>query len=229
MEVKFKVKGEVIAFRGITDGVYLEIKGNNFKLIREELHKKISSFLEFFQGVRFLGVKGKELTDRQILEIGLILKYKYDFDISLEDLLPSIKEFIDSNDLDNEVDNEEIKLSDSEVIEEDMTKFVYGTLRSGQIVEYSGNIVVVGDVNPGGLLKAKGNIIVLGTLRGVAHAGIYGNINAIVAAYNLIPTQLRIADLIVRAPDGDMPQYKLPEVARIYNGEVIIEPYLPNK
>jgi len=112
---------------------------------------------------------------------------------------------------------------------EGMTKFLYGTLRSGQIVEYNGNIVVVGDVNPGAFLKATGNIIILGTLKGVAHAGFNGDNEAIVAAYNLIPNQLRIADIIVRAPDGDISEYKLPEVARVYDGEIIIEPYLPNK
>ena len=40
---------------------------------------------------------------------------------------------------------------------------------------------------------------------------------------------MRIADIIVRAPDGDISEYKLPEVARVYDGEIIIEPYLPNK
>ncbi len=85
-------------------------------------------------------------------------------------------------------------------------------------------------MNPGGaFLKSKGNIIVLGTLRGVAHAGSGGNINSIVAAYNLLPSQLRIADLIVRAPDDDISRYRLPEVAKIYKGEVVIEPYLPKK
>ena len=224
MEVNFKVKNEAIAFKGVTDGVYLEIKGSNFDIIKNELHNKMKKSLNFFEGVRFLGVKSEELSANQIFEINLILKYKYDFDISLDELLLIIKESLYKEDKDYEkVDAE------PETIVEGMTKFVYGTLRSGQMVEYDGNIVVVGDVNPGALLKAGGNIIVLGTLRGVAHAGLHGNTNAIVAAYNLLPTQLRIADLIVRAPDGDISQYKLPEVAKIYNGEVIIEPYLPNK
>ncbi len=219
------MKGEVIAFKGITDGVYLEIKGDDFDLAIEELHRKMSGFLEFFQGVRFLGVKGEELTHREILEISLILKYKYDFDISLDNLLSIAKKYLDEEDIEHTKED----IQNSEFIEEGNTRFIYGTLRSGQVVEYDGNIVVIGDVNPGGLLRAKGNIIVLGTLRGIAHAGMYGGKNSIVAAYNLIPTQLRIADLIARAPDEDIPQYRLPEMARVYDEEIVIEPYLPNK
>ncbi len=67
------------------------------------------------------------------------MKYKYDFDISLDELLLIIKESLYKEDKDYEkVDAE------PETIVEGMTKFVYGTLRSGQMVEYDGNIVVVG-------------------------------------------------------------------------------------
>ena len=56
-----------------------------------------------------------------------------------------------------------------------------------------------------------------------------GNLKAVVASYNLQPTQLRIGDKIARPPDDDIETWKLPEVAKIRDGEVIIEPYLPNK
>jgi septum site-determining protein MinC len=116
-----------------------------------------------------------------------------------------------------------------EGIYEGITKFINTTIRSGQVIEYHGNIVIIGDVNPGALIKAKGNIIILGTLRGVAHAGIDGNYEAIVAAYDLQPTQLRIANIIGRKPDGDIAPSGLPEIAKIHDGEVLIEPYLPRK
>ena len=41
--------------------------------------------------------------------------------------------------------------------------------------------------------------------------------------------QLRIASIIGRKPDGDVVTSGLPEVAKIYDGEVLIEPYLPRK
>ncbi|NLI65950.1 MAG: septum site-determining protein MinC [Tissierellia bacterium] len=211
-----------MAFKGVNDGVYLEIYGSDMDKIKEELKTKLAKSSGFFQGVNFLGVSGEDLSPEEMLEIHLILKYRYDFDIDLgDDLLDRLYMIYKSK---RELESSVVKNS-----KEGMTKFLYGTLRSGQIVEYNGNIVVVGDVNPGAFLKATGNIIILGTLKGVAHAGFNGDNEAIVAAYNLIPNQLRIADIIVRAPDGDISEYKLPEVARVYDGEIIIEPYLPNK
>ncbi|MFY9214366.1 MAG: septum site-determining protein MinC [Tissierellaceae bacterium] len=216
------MKNGTIAFKGVNDGVYLEIYGSDMDKIKEELKTKLAKSSGFFQGVNFLGVSGEDLSPEEMLEIHLILKYRYDFDIDLgDDLLDRLYMIYKSK---RELESSVVKNS-----KEGMTKFLYGTLRSGQIVEYNGNIVVVGDVNPGAFLKATGNIIILGTLKGVAHAGFNGDNEAIVAAYNLIPNQLRIADIIVRAPDGDISEYKLPEVARVYDGEIIIEPYLPNK
>ena len=216
------MKREIITFKGVKEGVYLEVQGSDIKNIKKELETKMMKSQGFFQGTKFLGVKGEKLSPKEILEINLVLKYKYDFNFQLEDDL--IKEVLKSY---NDTGTGKDHLWD--VSKEGITKFLYGTLRSGQIIEYNGNIVVVGDVNPGAFLKATGNIIVLGTLKGVAYAGLGGNREAIVAAYNLMPTQLRIDDIIVRAPDGDVSQYKLPEVAKIYSGEIVIEPYLPNK
>jgi septum site-determining protein MinC len=99
------------------------------------------------------------------------------------------------------------------------------TLRSGQSLKYPGNVVILGDVNPGGEVIAGGNIIVMGCLRGVAHAGALGDENAIVTAFRLQPTQLRIANHITRAPDGKMPDPQYPEIAKIKSGMIVIEIY----
>ncbi|EET85650.1 Septum formation inhibitor MinC [Clostridium carboxidivorans P7] len=102
------------------------------------------------------------------------------------------------------------------------------TVRSGQIINYPGNIVIIGDVNAGSEIYADGNIIVLGALKGYAHAGFGGNSKAIVAAFYLQPEILQIANVMTRSPEGsDKPQY--PEVARVKGGTIIVEPYLPNK
>lgn len=76
-----------------------------------------------------------------------------------------------------------------------------GTVRSGQIFSFEGNILFAGDVNPGGVIQSTGDIYVLGALRGLAHAGSNGDQKAIIAASVLKPTQLRIADVISRPPD----------------------------
>ena len=77
-------------------------------------------------------------------------------------------------------------------IEEGMTRFVQGPVRSGQRIFYEGNVVVIGDVNPGGEIIAGGNIIIIGTLRGLAHAGATGNGDSVIVCFNFKPTQIRI-------------------------------------
>lgn len=113
-------------------------------------------------------------------------------------------------------------------LEEGITKFYRGTVRSGQLINFDGNLVVVGDVNPGAELVATGNVVVMGSLRGIVHAGANGNKEAIVVALNLQPTQLRIADVITRAPDeNDNGGQFVPELAYIKDDIVYIERYLP--
>ncbi|GAA5416172.1 septum site-determining protein MinC [Paraliobacillus ryukyuensis] len=85
--------------------------------------------------------------------------------------------------------------------EENEVKVITKMIRSGQSIEITGDVLLVGDVNPGGKLTATGNIFVLGHLRGIAHAGSFGNRNAVVAASYMQPMQLRIADYISRSPD----------------------------
>lgn len=221
------MKNQIINFKGSSDGVSLYIKGSDIETIKEKLDKKLEKSLDFYRGMKFLGIKGEDLSPEEILDLNLLLKYRYNVDIALEEILKETNE----NYYKNRLEEEKKLTSYIENVDNNYpTKFVHGTLRSGQEVDYKGNIVIIGDVNPGGVLKARGNIIVLGSLKGIAHGGLDGNQNSVVAAYNLQANQLRIADIIVRAPDEEESwEAKSPEVARIINGEIIIEPYLPNK
>ena len=72
-------------------------------------------------------------------------------------------------------------------------RYVRRGVRSGQRVEHDGHLVICGDVNPGAEVAAAGDIVVLGSLRGVAHAGCYGDESARIVALALRPPQLRIA------------------------------------
>ena len=84
------------------------------------------------------------------------------------------------------------------LVNEGVTKFHLGTLRSGELLEYPGNIVILGDVNPGSIIKAEGNIVVIGTLNGVAHAGTKGNNEAFIVASNMNPFQLKIDEVLFK-------------------------------
>lgn len=102
-----------------------------------------------------------------------------------------------------------------------------GTVRSGQRLLHPSHIVVAGDVNPGAEVIAGGDIVVLGTLRGLAHAGCYGDESARIIAGNMRPQQLRIAGQIARAPDEETraaSKNRRTEVARIEQGFIQVFP-----
>lgn len=98
------------------------------------------------------------------------------------------------------------------------------TVRSGQKIAYKGTIVILGDANPGSEIVATGDILVMGTLRGMAHAGAQGDTTAIVAAFALKPTQLRIAEVITRPPEEKENIPPFPEIARLKDNVIVIEP-----
>lgn len=120
-------------------------------------------------------------------------------------------------------------LLDEPLVEEttarESTMLVKRTIRSGQKMYHDGHLVVMGDVNPGAEIACGGDIIVLGALRGMAHAGVHGEMSAEVFAFRLEPTQLRIAQYISRAPDGKIPTPMGPEVASVVDDLILIRPY----
>ena len=90
-------------------------------------------------------------------------------------------------------------------IEEQTCDTYIGIIRSGQIIRAKGDIIVVGDVNPNGKVTAVGSIYVLGKLKGMAHAGIEGNEEAIIAASTFEPTHVSIAEHIkVKSNEHEM-------------------------
>lgn len=112
--------------------------------------------------------------------------------------------------------------------------FVYeGYLRSGHRLRRREHIIVIGDINPGAEVISDGDVLVWGRLRGVVHAGADGDRRALVAALDLEPTQLRIADVLKIAPDPKpghpgrffwrRSQHKRPEIARVVQDEIITE------
>jgi septum site-determining protein MinC len=185
--------------------------------ILDTLKRKIEAGKRFFQGSEInLTFTGKKLTaGEQQAIIELVSR-----EINIGSITFDIGKTVYS-------DPEPVEFFDG--IEEGITRFVRGTIRSGQLVSYRGNVVIIGDVNPGGEIIAEGNIVVMGTLRGMAHAGAGGNNKAVVVAFSLQPTQLRIGTVIARPPEGEVVKALYPEIAYVRDGNLVIEPYLPNK
>lgn len=203
-----------ILIKGNREGLVTVInmnKFNNFEDMLEALIEKLSRGRRFYKGSTLkIITELKRITDRDAVRLR---------DVLLKDF--AIKECIFE-------EYEERKPRSFTGVYEGRTKFVRKTIRSGQRIEYSGNLVIVGDVNPGSEIQAAGNVIVLGNLKGFVRAGMGGDSRAFVAAFSLQPEILQIGSLVTRAPeDNDRPQF--PEVAKVKDGSIIVEPYLPNK
>lgn len=202
-----------IVIKGNRDGLNAVINMDKFKDFEEMLEamiEKLSKGKKFYKGctIRVI-IDLKAINDKEMKKFREVL-----FD-----------EFLIKDCIFDDRDEKTSKIFTG--VYEGRTKFLRKTVRSGQSINYPGNIVIVGDVNPGSEVYASGNIIVLGALKGHVHAGVGGNDKAIVAAFILQPEILQIADLVTRAPEDERPQY--PEVAKIKEGSIIVEPYLPNK
>ena len=115
------------------------------------------------------------------------------------------------------------------------THFVYrGNLRSGQVLRRQENVLIIGDVNPGGHVISSGDVLVWGRLRGVVHAGAEGDLNVIVGALLLEPTQLRIASIIAIDTERNDEQKnerrqrddsKPAQVAYVAEGKLLVRPW----
>ncbi len=106
----------------------------------------------------------------------------------------------------------------------DPTMLVRRTLRSGQRVQFSGNVVVMGDVNAGAEIEAGGDVIVLGSLRGKVHAGAGGKLEATVYALNQ-SGQVRIAQHGTASNGHKSFNANSAVVSRLHDGSVITALY----
>ncbi len=203
---------EIVKLKGIKDGVMVIVSEGEFDEILEQTTEKIGEVTDFFtegggrvvfSGANIDSVNKIKLEQEicKILSDEVSIEYEESEDAYYEKMIPPAEK----------------------------SKFHHGTLRSGQTIKSLGNLVVVGDVNPGAELIAVGNIVVMGVLRGTVHAGCDGDREATVSAARMAPTQIRIADIITRPPDGETTTEWLPEIAYIHEGNIYIDGYLSKK
>ena len=88
---------------------------------------------------------------------------------------------------------------------------------------------IIGDVNAGAEVLAAGDVVVWGSLRGVVYAGAGGDGTALVCALQLAPTQIRIADTRGRGPEAEAHSKPVPELARVVDGRIVVEPWLATR
>lgn len=201
-----------------------------FEELKEMVAEKFESSKNFFKGaipkVGFSGASlSNEESDTLIKMISKILKTEAELWENAGGFSETTEEKVKKAQTVDEVLSQAIDIES----DDEHTKFYKKTLRSGQLLKSEGNIVIIGDVNPGAEVVAKGNIFVMGSVKGIVHAGCDGNREAVVVALNLVPTQLRIADIITRAPDENVKANYIPEVAYIRENRIFIEEFLQKR
>lgn len=184
-------------------------KGADYKEIKEKMTQILDASIDLFEDIEEpIIVKGKRLQDNEEKEILNMISKKTNLKVVVERPkrlgLATI----------NNIFNKDTMISTAKVFT--------GTVRSGQRLEYEGSIILLGDVNAGSEVVAEQNIIVLGDIRGYVHAGAKGNRSAFIAANTINPTQLRIADLILKTEEKIKIDHGY-EIARINMGTINIE------
>ncbi|MBR2916758.1 MAG: septum site-determining protein MinC [Clostridia bacterium] len=222
-------KKELITLKLYKNGMVVYVNDNaTYKEVKGALCEKFEESKSFLKGVKRIGFKGTPLTHKEYER--LVKK--------ISDILEDSVELWETPETPDKTTEEKVKeainakqILDRALVEaEDThTKFYKKTLRSGQLLESDGSVVLIGDVNPGAEIIAAGNIFVMGTIKGLVHAGKDGDREAVVVALNLSPTQLRIADLITRPPEGEEKDYLSPELAYIKDDKIFIEEFLQKR
>ncbi|HCW53683.1 MAG TPA: septum site-determining protein MinC [Clostridium sp.] len=210
-----------ILIKGNRDGINTTIdmeKFDCFESMLSLLIKKLSKGKHFYKGTTLiLKIDLKLLNDKKVNILKELLLDKIELkDVVFEDLDKDV------------IKNTQKSTRVFSGVYEGKTKFIRKTVRSGQCVKYQGNIVIIGDINSGAEVYAAGNVVVLGRIKGKVSAGIDGNSKAFIAAFLLQPEILKISNIIAMSPD-DIEKPKYPELAKIKDGAIIVEPYLPNK
>ncbi len=203
-----------IVFKGYKSGLTLIIpETGSFEGYMNELRNHLDHSKDFFKGAKI----SLKIGNRQLLDAEHALLFEL-----IKDAGMSLQRMADEPETPKK--DKKKQLIDQGNLIPSVT--IRKTVRSGQRIEFDGNILVMGDVNPGAEIIAAGDIVVLGKLRGTAHAGAKGDKLAEVFAFQIKPVQIRIAEVYTRAPEKEKEKearYYAPEVAMIRNEQIIVE------
>lgn len=214
-----------VEFKGTGQGLAIRVHlYHDSQQIKKIIQKRINENPSFYKGATVADITCESLSENAKKELEQWLVAEHDMIFNTKDISGSNGKSKHEEEK-NLPTRQLVKTLSLQEGNESGTKFVEGTLRSGQLVEHPGDVVVIGDVNPGAEISAGGNIVVMGMLRGIAHAGVNGKTDAFVAASVLQPTQLRIHQTITRSPDEGLDRSKNPEIARLKDQIICVEPF----
>jgi septum site-determining protein MinC len=216
-----------IQIKGIKDGLLVTVGEGPWQDVQEALYKHISEQENFFSGARVALDVGNNVL--RAADMGTLRDRLADHRITLWAVMsnsPTTETNAQMLGLATRMSTpkpERVVRSLDTHLTGESAVLVQRTLRSGFRLAHEGHVVVIGDVNPGAELIAGGSVVVWGCLRGVVHAGSQGDESAVVCAMEMMPTQLRIADMIAVTPKKKGKSQ--PEVAHVKDGQVVVDPW----
>lgn len=210
--------GNAVMIKGTKSGIIVVLDSTmSFDEIKEAVAEKFHSSADFLGNATMaISFEGREVNNDEQREL---------LDVIHENSNLNIICIVDTNPKTEEIFQKSLEEKLME-LHANTGQFYKGNLRSGQVLESETSIIIIGDVKAGAKVVSKGNIIVLGSLKGNAFAGAAGNENSFVLALDMRPVQVRIADIIARAPDkAPKNAEQETKVAYIENGNIYIEPF----
>jgi septum site-determining protein MinC len=217
-----------INIKGTSNGLVITMGSGVWQGLLEELDQSLAGKASFFKGGRVaLHVGPRQLTRPQLEAVGQILNRHHVTLWAVESEASGTQEAAAQLGLETTINPPAAPLTADDVTDAQGDSIVIQrTLRSGQVIDFPGNVVIIGDVNPGAEIRAGGSIIVWGRLRGIVHAGadMERAQTSVVCALQLSPMQLRIGDKITRAPALDEAEI-VPEIAYIQDEQIVAEPW----
>ena len=211
---------DLIEFKGTRRGLIVNVKKRaSLETIKQSIIDRLESSVGFFNGAKICAINCPDLSDIELIDLKEHISSRFDV------------EFIEEEQKEPEVRYYNTKyintLRSGDNVQFDGDVVVMTDMKPGCQIMAAGNIVVMGDINPGAKVVAYGNVIVMGKVEGFIHAGALGNIHSYIVANNLDPKILKIANCIAEAPEEEYISNKSidPEIAFINNGIIVIENY----
>jgi septum site-determining protein MinC len=204
---------EIISIKGISDGLLIALSPTEeWQSIANELAARLDEKLDFFMGAKVTIDAGerpipkyeltslKALLERRGLKLLIVqsssqttLDSALALDLRTKSLKIAPASSTEIHQDNGNAQQSDIHFSEDEDVpinpEEHGTQgvMIKRTLRSGRTIHSRGHVVVYGDVNPGAKIIATGDLIIWGKLRGFAHAGAEGDLEAVICALDMSP------------------------------------------
>lgn len=221
---------ENVTIKGCKDGVVVYLRSDvGFEKLKKSLFEVLSNHKDFFGNASIeINIGERRYSQKELKELKQLVEQFSNITLrKITNASEKILEDFDEQVTDNKgsLANKDRSKKNKKPAEEqsvDESLIIRRTVRSGQKINFSGHVVIVGDVNPGAEIIAGEDIIVMGTVRGVVHAGASGNNDASITALRLLPSQMRIGNIICRAPDEEASGSNVPEYAFVSEERIFI-------